>query len=546
LYEVTLDWRPLSKQAEDHLAEEIRNKQKKSQRRVSNDTQVPFLETVVEADDERDEEKAVDDEGNIEQREHPLVTSAADLTPPDKRPEKELIQRSDTGDRSMAEEVTAALDDRYCVRAKIQARLITKYTPPVLPKLKKDNKPLFSFWAPKPDIPGRARIYKVGEQVKTPFGLGVVEEHREKAQIVVVKMAGWRATAYLNEQSVELVSKGLLESLLGPFGSVESMKPLEFPYAEGTKIKTPFGEGKVTRPLPVTSKGNRGSDVVTIGIALIDWSLANESHPIVYCTVETAQRWRENKGKDSKSTGDGLLTAFGNLVSKSFLTARPTSERKPPPTTAPRFNQYFKDGAAVSTDVGPGMILRFRESDGFYEVSLLRWRLADGGFAKAFLRKEDIRTRIAKGCIEGYPVLTYLGLTGILASVDPTTGVHIVTIPDMGIVCYLQPDNVLRPLKAAVGEEVLTAYGDGKVTGYQIENNVYEIALKGWNAKLYAKAETFDRAENGTQTHEGVFGINWLFNMLFFSSDNSAPGAARSRSNSLVSHKSASGRSITK
>jgi hypothetical protein len=247
-------------------------------------------------------------------------------------------------------------------------------------------------------------------------------------------------------------------------------------------------------------------------------------------------------GERAKGNNPGLLLMLSFLhwaLRESFGTRE--KEKKPLPIR-PRFDQYYKDGAAVSTSFGPGVVKRFRESDGFYEITLIRWKLAHGGFAKAILRKGDISHRVAEGCIEGYPVLTSLGLTGTLESVDPTTGVHIVTVPSAGMVCYLQPDCVVRPLKAAVGEDVLTAYGDGTISRYNGDTNTYEITLHGWNAKLYGKAETFDRAGDGIQHRGTIFGI--IFNMLF-SSDHTQQGTTRSRSNSVASiARSTSGRSV--
>ena len=135
----------------------------------------------------------------------------------------------------------------------------------------------------------------------------------------------------------------------------------------------------------------------------------------------------------------------------------------------------------------------------------------------------------SKGCQEGYPVLTSLGLTGKLASIEPTTGVHIVTIHTAGMVCYLQPESVVRPLKAAAGEEVVTQYGEGKISRYNAVGDIYTIELT-WNAKLYARATTFDRVGEGiVQDSEGGFGVDWLFRFLFYRPE------ARSRSNSVVS-----------
>uniref|UniRef100_A0A6T6FZ72 Uncharacterized protein n=1 Tax=Craspedostauros australis TaxID=1486917 RepID=A0A6T6FZ72_9STRA len=115
-------------------------------------------------------------------------------------------------------------------------------------------------------------------------------------------------------------------------------------------------------------------------------------------------------------------------------------------------------------------------------------------------------------------------------------GVHLVTCKSAGMVMYLQPDAVIQPLKAAVGEEVLTAYGDGIVESYSFQNNMYTIKLNGWGAKLYAVAETFDRVESSMRDRDGAFGMNWLVRIFFSSSLPDKPAeSTRSRSNSLVS-----------
>ena len=104
---------------------------------------------------------------------------------------------------------------------------------------------------------------------------------------------------------------------------------------------------------------------------------------------------------------------------------------------------------------------------------------------------------------------------------------------------YLQPEAIIRPLKAAVGEEALTAYGEGTVEKYNQKTDMYTIKLKGWRAKLYAKAETFDRVRDSMRDKDGPFGMNWLLR-FFFSPTDSKASVTRSRSNSLAS---ASGRS---
>jgi hypothetical protein len=271
-------------------------------------------------------------------------------------------------------------------------------------------------------------------------------------------------------------------------------------------------------------------------------------HPIVFTPLKTAQQWKDDAEKVVKSPSEDIFSSLGNLVTKKILESFSNREREKRVVNAlvtmkPKFEQYFRDGASVSTPYGPGLVKRFRAMDGFYEIHLLRWKLGNGSYATATLKKCDISHRIADGCIEGYPVLTRFGLTGILESVDPQTGVHLVCIPSAGMICYFQPEFVVRPLKAAVGTDVLTPYGDGKIIEYLRDTDTYVISLQGWKAKLYGKAETFDLVVEKIQDRGTLFGI--ILNMLFPSDASQQSIHTRSRSNSITSlAKSASGRSI--
>lgn len=101
---------------------------------------------------------------------------------------------------------------------------------------------------------------------------------------------------------------------------------------------------------------------------------------------------------------------------------------------------------------------------------------------------------------------------------------------------YLQPEAIVRPLKAAVGEEALTAYGEGTVACYNVKTDTYTIKLQGWGAKLYTKAETFDRVRDSMRDKDGPFGMNWLLGFFFNPTDSRTDGGTnRSRSNSIVS-----------
>lgn len=567
LYEIDLDWRPLDVQVAEYQAE-VKKASIRPKSIVRMKTAPAHLETVEESDEKEDE---VGTKGKIERveklepsggekpdsqsqklsvstqavgqssaeespRTPPRRSSAAAASPPSSlasSPSSTNTPLSEIEPDSLMKKPAA----KFGVSARLSGHCLTKFTPPTLPKFDtKQRASLFAFGVP---VDNKV-IFVEGARVVTPYGAGQIVEYRQRQGFVVVEMSGWHATAYLREQLVKPESKGILGSLIRQLSTRD--KAPEFPYAEGTTIETPFGKGKVTRPVPIPRTTRASVKRVaavppTIGIGLQSWTLANGAHPVLYSTVETARAWKDHKGDG----GSIFSSALGSLVESSktlfvpFLGQKAVKESQvESPKAVPR---YYQDAAAVTTTFGYGVVRAFRPSDGFYEVEILQWTLADGSHPKAYIRKEDISHRVAKGCQEGYPVLTSLGLSGTLASVEPTTGVHIVTIPSAGMVCYLQPDCVIRPLKAAVGEEVMTAYGDGKVFKYHLERDVYEIHLNGWNAILYAKGDTFDRVGDGIQDRDGSFGVDWLLQFFIGTKP-------RSRSNSIVSG-SQSNRSVS-
>lgn len=456
-YQVTLDWRPLNVQVNEHLQkvkEEVirpRN-QNSAEKRATPSAQ---LETVVE----NDEASAEDGAGKVSPLKPPgtptrtFQTSRSASTdgegfsfPSGTKDTKKTASTSDrrtgtsvvsdsssissiSSDGSRGDQKSSREAISFMATAKIDGRLISKYTPPHLVEVDKDKKPspLVSFWAGSPKRPTR-QTFTEGDKCSTPYGLGTVVEHRLIARIVVVDMVGWKARAYLNEDIVR-IEKGTLLSSLFRRPTQEAEKKLEFPYAQGTEIPTPFGKAKVTTPLSAKFKkeGWKTDPEVleqTIVLSFVTWSLADGTNPKLYCTVKAAQMWKESAGNKSQ---DGLLSAFGTLVSSTFdfagrFSAPKTKGDAEVPGTKAKNERYYSDAAAVSTSFGDGRILDFRESDGFYKISLSKWTMANKKHPIAWIRGIDIKYSIAKDCQEGYPVLTKLGLTGILKSVQPTTG----------------------------------------------------------------------------------------------------------------------------
>jgi hypothetical protein len=456
----------------------------------------------------------------------------------------------------------ASIKGRY--RAKISGRNITKYSIPKLPKTKDDkNRSKFSFWSTnslKITLDGHdaaksksKHFLTTGERVSTPYGLGFVVEHRKKTNIVVVDMSGsWKARAYLHESDVARDSSGFFGSILRQFSTTQGDKSPRKRSSKaelevGLIVHTPFGEGIIARTrslkketqlkqsTPSLTPRLSTTDVSTIAISVKSWTLRDGSHPTLYCTPEAAKEWKDKKGVTTPGHNreSSLFSVIGTLVSgtvESLKKIRVPREIEAPPIKqeAPKFERYYKDGAAVTTSYGDGMVCAFRVSDGFYTVKLMKCRKV---FAIAFLQDDSMSYRLAKGCVEGYPVLTKFG-SGVLHSVNPTTGVHNVTVPSYGAVLYLQPDQVIRPLKAAVGEDVSTPYGEGKVLKYRLTDDLYEIKLSWGGAVLYATASTFDRIDDRLE-ETGGFGMNWILQFFYSREDGKDSGPQRSRSNSF-------------
>jgi hypothetical protein len=501
IYQVELDWRPIDIQVAEHQQSVKDGKRAPPARSISK-----ILATVPETA-ESDEEDPREVSTQVPQ----LVDS--DLA--EEEHADELEQRRKSG--------------QFVVTASVNGRFISKYTPPVLPKLEKQTSgSIFTFFSPSIES---KKAVTVGEQFSTPYGLARVLSYREDDEIVEVEMIGWNAKAYIQRNLLKPVSKGLLTSFLERISKVEVAEAKrDFPYAIGTDIPTPYGRGILSTALPSPKNSTSRATALqqTVEVRLQSWKLADGSNPVLHCTVQNVLGWKEHRPEDGKS----ILSALGSIATASRSLLTPFLVQKPKQKVL-KIDRFFKDGAAVSTRYGRGRVVTFRESDGFYEVSLEFWKLSTGKSPRAFIRRDDMACRVAPDCREGHPVLTRMGLSGTLASVEPTTGVHVVTVPSAGITAYLQPEEIVKPLKAAVGDAVTTPYGEGQVQSYDTKTDVYRVQLSGFNATLYTKGgESFERLGYGAPDINGDFGVNWLLS-FFYASDSSV--GTRSRSNSTSS-----------
>mmetsp|Transcript_31808 Transcript_31808/g.77208 ORF Transcript_31808/g.77208 Transcript_31808/m.77208 type:complete len:1234 (-) Transcript_31808:85-3786(-) len=584
LYRVELDWRPLDVQVDEYL-QSLKDAATRPKPAILEKRSSAPLETVVEADEvTEDEHGQIINDSSVQtpklvlpkltspSREFsrsvsaPLATERTSaispkLTPKTTGTRRLASQEKPDGNKAIGSAMSDSSsisslssdgshemsksgmsDQPFRATANVSGRSISKFVPPTLPNLsKKTPTTMFSFWDSAPQ-----EKVVVGERCSTPYGPATVVEHRKEKKLIVVDMFGWKARAYLREDDVNVTREGILASLFRrqlSSASEPASKQRQFPYAKGTVIRTPFGEAEVVIPLPLSEEDSADSasddSEKTLCLSITSWTLADGTHPKIYSTVKTCKMWKEDK--ELRVSTDGLFSAFGtfvssiNEISSRLLVPKPKDHGQ---LQKPKISQFYHDSAAVSTGYGGGRVVYFRETDGFYCISLTGWKLADGTHPMAYLKEASIQYQIAKGCKEGYPVLTNLGITGVLESVEPTTGIHqVISRSACPMVLYLQPSSIVRPLKVAVGEVALTAYGEGKVEKYDSKTDTYVICL-GWG-RMYAKAESLDRKRDSIQT-DGA--MDWLFRLLFSPTNttNKQGTATRSRSNSVTS---ASGRS---
>lgn len=484
-YDVELDWRPLDEQVQEHQISaddksQLRKKEKGLEKRLS-----ASLETVMEADEVADDNQVND------------VTV-----------EKTGLDTTTKGNDEQAEII--CYNNSTLINEGDKNETTNEDCGTTMPPHTNKALPINSI--------SKNIDRKLGGEVNNTFS-------------VTAKING-RSISIFKPPSLPKISKRASPLfsfwVSSPKPKVKEGQKCSTPYAKGSIIQTPFGKAEVMIPILQSDASHDISDNI-LCLRITSWTLANGSHPKMYCTLTSCHTWKAKEGKSS----DGIFSVFGTLVSN--LTGRLSivntatsnnQKSKEDDIIASKFKQYYHQSAAVSTLFGNGRIVNFRETDGFYTVAISNWKLA-----RVYLKEEDICYQIARGCKEGYPVLSHFG-SGILESVQPRTGIHIVSVPSARMILYLQPQAIIRELKAAAGEEVLTIYGKGTVERYDRKNDTYVIKLN-WNARLYAKAETFDRLRDSMRDSKS-FGMEWLIR-FFFSSPDSKKDDTRSRSNSVVS-----------
>lgn len=513
LYEVVLDWRPIVMQIQDAI--DIQADQKRKRITNSSKNKDVDQESQKKLDIVKTEDEVMQVTGQNTSQSNENAGSR-----PSKPSPSNILPVSTSNYDPFSMDTLPTLEDeiiesekKHIVTAKIKARFITPYTPPNLPILPKE-KSTFSFWT-VPTLVKPKPLFRRNDKCSTPFGFGVVVNYRSDCGIVVVALSGWNATCYLNSDAVKPLSEGFFNKLLKKMSSETNVahpqqdkRYLEFLQKMDSVVSTPYGKG--TLVLPEDDKRLRAlgthrhendssvGEIYTVAIELTEWPSANGTKPILYCTHSSMSEWNNRSSDSSKLQSDlSLLLAFGSLAQKLKSIMKYNFDNTigtKPIEGAHTFDQFYSDGATVVTQFGDGVVDEFRSSDGVYQISLLEWKLCDGKNAKMFTMQSSLASKIASGCTEGCPVLTSLGLSGTLVSVRKKSGLHIVSVPATHMVCYLHPNDIVRPLNACVLESVLTPFGEGVIAKYRYRDDIYEINMK-WNGKMYCKADSFIRKD---------------------------------------------------
>jgi hypothetical protein len=192
--------------------------------------------------------------------------------------------------------------------------------------------------------------------------------------------------------------------------------------------------------------------------------------------------------KSDKVTGELILS----ITHGSTLSDLKLEEKTPKAveTKAPKVG--VPNGARVATPYGPGEVVRRREQDSIYEVTL-DWTLDNNVHAKAYLLEDQLT------CLGAIPAGTRVNTPygpGVLGNQRAIDSMYEVTLDwklDQGVPAraFLLEDEITS-VDAAVpsGAKVQTPYGPGVVEKTRARDNMYEVTLD-WKLDQGAPARAF-------------------------------------------------------
>mmetsp|Transcript_25958 Transcript_25958/g.54032 ORF Transcript_25958/g.54032 Transcript_25958/m.54032 type:complete len:1266 (-) Transcript_25958:28-3825(-) len=425
------------------------------------------------------------------------------------------------------------------VYAWVKARDIRPFELPVLmDETDIPSRGMFSFFAatsgskqaPAVKVDG---TIKQGMYVKCFAGEGKVMEVRDDG-MVVVTMASFGAKAYLRVADVEEVVKESWLSGLRGRGKTEKqvVDEEEHIFVPGDEFGTPYGDGvvldvrvesiedeedsAVANDKNITAAG--GGNVVATAAKSRTTLKVNLGFGVMYCTQTNASAWSKKYARNQSR----ILSVIGSVF-RRMTVAPPRVKKEEDPVV---FERVFQDGAIVDVGTfGAGTIKGHRSSDGVYSVDL--------GYGLGYFGASSLSKHVKRGCSEGCRVVTSLGLTGTLVSVDAATSIHKVVCAKAGLTCYLHPTSIVSCINAAEGEEVITPWvGEGIVERYRHSDKMYEIKLP-WGAKLYCPEPDVVLLEINRESGGGIAGWRILRGWFTSTGKTETPARRRSRTTSL-------------
>ena len=305
MYTIELDWRPLDIQLEEHTKYITAVENETEPERSADEIRISVLETVFEEDDETVATSPDTDQNELNVHEDGNGESQKALTPKisngsDERPHSppSLIDKENS---QIVEEKLSS------VILTLQGRLVRPYISPQTPIFSThvtSDRQEFSFF-PKgcTDKQRTKNTFKPGDRCNTMYGSGIVSKYRDKDGMYIVDIDGWSAKAYLTEGSLNRGDGSVWNSLLRIItpsdvkspskpkrGKEKDIESFDF---KDVMIRTPYGEGKIIKHPTMAEKDmvpenkKNTSNKQSVSIALNTWRLADNSHPILYCTEDT-------------------------------------------------------------------------------------------------------------------------------------------------------------------------------------------------------------------------------------------------------------------
>lgn len=367
------------------------------------------------------------------------------------------------------------------------------------------------------------------------------------ADFILVALTGWGGKAYLKRADVQVLEKSSV-GFFSIFGrrnamgkatqDVGNIEEETEAFSEGDELETVYGAGKVLEvrifeeapPVVVVKvkeeegspedaavaptssatpadaadvrdgakeikeENNKAGNKVlkTLVVELNGWG------GTLYCTESQAVAWRERFGKKRQS---GIFHVLGSIVRRITYTQKTLPDLGVDGAIEEEAEQFYEVGATVKADnFGKGTVTAFRGKGNIYVIKF--------DFGVGYMTRASLSRWVSEGCTEGCNVVTSLGLTGRLISVEERTGFHEVELGGEGrMTCHLRADDVVGKVEASKGDKVFTWWGEGVVERYRVEDGIYQVGMTGWGAKVFVGKEDIMAEED--EKHAGGWG-GWL------------------------------------